>query len=290
MFGISNARRLPIAAAAIFLFSLFVFANQEKIAFAQQGPDISITNIAADDQCRIVVTLANTGTQVLTVTAYDQMLGPSVQIYKGSESWGGWRLEGVDPEKKLKNPGGTITWTSGKVLIGTEAIKVTFDPNNVLKEPNRTNNSMTKTLTCNPPLPDLKLSGITFAQDCRAIIKVENAGDGSLKDGAYSAAYGVYIQRFIDGNPGGQISMNALDPTKKLKVPGGVVEWTDGQEYKAKDNIKYELKRLGDEKSAENNAMQTVVPDRCKEGAAPTPPREMKKIEPMKKELPDIKR
>lgn len=263
--------------------------QQCQSATTVEKPDLAVTELTVDDQCQVVVSLANTGSQPLDVTAYDLMLGPTIQLYKNNQTLSGWRLGAVDSARNLKNSGGTLTWTAGGIkLTGTAQIKAVIDPDNVLKETNRSNNTLVKSLSCSPPLPDLKLSAISFDANCLTTLNVENAGDAPLASNAYSTAYGAYIQRFVDGRPMGQIHLNSLDPAKKLTAPGGAVMWTDSQEYKAKENVKYQLNRTGQEKSAANNVLEATVPDKCKAGSAPQP--RTRTLPSRTRELPTLKR
>lgn len=47
---------------------------------------------------------------------------------------------------------------------------------NLVAEADEANNETTSQLTCNPSLPDLAVTGITFTKDCRTQVHLENVG------------------------------------------------------------------------------------------------------------------
>jgi hypothetical protein len=226
-------------------------------------PDLTITDLTVDDQCRVVVTIKNNGPGPLPISAYDQRLGPSVQFYKDNKPFGGWSLSSADPGRKLKIPGNSVAWTRGELKFrGQAEVRVVVNKENTFAESDEANNSLTKTLTCAPKLPDLAITGIDFTSDCRAKILFQNLGDVEAPDSLFIGGY-AYVQRYIDDSPGGHVFLNVVDPQKTLKKPGASREWIDGPEFKAKKRVKYTLMRVGQEKDEANNLKQVDVPARC---------------------------
>jgi hypothetical protein len=235
-------------------------------AVKEEAPkvDLTVTNLTVDEDCRVVVTLKNSGPDELPLTAYDQFQGPALSFKKNGGSFGGWRLIAVDPAGALKRPGGSVTWTRGELKFqGSANVSATVDDANLLAETNEANNTLSKTLSCNPALPDLAITAIAFTRDCRAVVTVRNLGKASLPDGAFAGGAGAYLQRYLDNVPGGSVFLSQVDPGRTLEAPGGTRSFTDGAEYKAKSVVKYQLMRLGQEASTANNVKQANVPPKC---------------------------
>lgn len=255
----SRRIRLGLAAWPLALLALFASPSLR----AQPLPDLTITDLTVNADCQVVVTLKNNGPGELPITAYDQFQGPTVSFKKDGASFGGWRLNSVDPGRQLRAPGGTVTWTRGSLkLSGTATISASVDDNHLVAEEDENNNSLSRSLTCNPKLPDLAITDITFSPDCRAMIHLRNEGDAPLPAGAFVGG-GAYLQRYLDGTPGGSVWLSQVDPGKATLNPGGTYVFTDGAQYRAHTTMRYELHGLGQEKSTANNARQVNVPANC---------------------------
>jgi hypothetical protein len=117
-------------------------------------PDLIVRDIRLIENCKIQVTIANIGTAGVPASYYDLPDAVAVQMYKGSQAWGGMILKMFDPVGKLQAPGGIAThvWFSDAANLnlsaGTHSLKVTVDNGGVLTELSETNNSLTKRVTC----------------------------------------------------------------------------------------------------------------------------------------------
>lgn len=248
-----------VRSLAVILLALLV----SPILHAEALPDLTVTNLAVDENCQIVVVLKNNGPGELPITAYDQFQGPTVTLRKDGTPFGGWRLTATDPGRQLRQPGGTVTWTRGTLkLSGTATVSVTVDNNHLVAEENEENNSLSKTLSCTPALPDLAITDITFSPDCRAMVHLRNEGDAPLPAAVFVGGT-AYLQRYLDGTPGGSLWLGQVDPGKATLNPGGTYVFTDGAQYRAGSTIRYALGRLGQEKSTANNSHQVNVPANC---------------------------
>ena len=129
--------------------------GSENSTPSQKKPDLVVRDIKLVDDCKIEVTIRNIGEAGVPDSSYNLPNAVGVQMFNGSQAWGGIILSGFDPQGHLKSPGGTAThiWFPNadnlKLGNGSHAIRVIVDNNNKLPESNETNNSMTKTLTCN---------------------------------------------------------------------------------------------------------------------------------------------
>lgn len=131
--------------------------NPKKTSQIKRLPDLVVRDIQLDKDCNIIVTIKNIGTAGAPNSGYDPATGASIQVYKGSQAWGGLRLGAFDPAGRLKKPGASVkqVWfPEAKNLDlepGTHSIKVVVDGNNAVTEANERNNSRMERLLCRKP-------------------------------------------------------------------------------------------------------------------------------------------
>jgi len=131
--------------------------NPKKTSQIKRLPDLVVRDIQLDKDCNIIVTIKNIGTAGAPSSGYDPATGASIQVYKGSQAWGGLRLGAFDPAGRLKKPGASVkqVWfPEAKNLDlepGTHSIKVVVDGNNAVTEANERNNSRMERLLCKKP-------------------------------------------------------------------------------------------------------------------------------------------
>lgn len=255
-----HVARVPVA----LLLLLTAIVAPYRTATAQPLPDLVVSQVEIDSECRLQITVTNQGAGPLQASAYQAPGGASVAFFKDGVSFGGWGLETIDPQRVLANPGGTVTWLRpAPKLVGTAQIRVMADAHrNVVAESDETNNSLTRSFSCTPTLPDLRISQISFTSDCRAVIHLDNAGDADLPDNVFRNE-GAYVQRYLDGELTGRIMLGPIDPNRALQPPGGSLQWTDGAQYRASSTMKYRLERLGQEWNTANDTLQVPVPTNC---------------------------
>ena len=112
--------------------------------------DLSVSDIRIVSNCKIQATIRNTGRATLTERAYMAL----VKMFNDNRAWGEMILKRLDPRRRLKNPGGSITFVwlpSAKHLRlspGRHRLKLVVDYRNILKESNERNNVMVREVTC----------------------------------------------------------------------------------------------------------------------------------------------
>lgn len=212
-------------------------------------PDLVVTDIAVNAECRPVVTLRNQGSGSLLPPAEYGPTGITVQFIKGDAGFGGWGLLGAEIEA-VRTPGGTLTKTFPPLIEGDVEIGVIVDSTNKVSENNEANNTLTRPLSCAPPLPDLAVTDIRFTDDCRTVVSLANLGDAPLPDGIYGPlgsplGQWSWIERsFDDGvsEVGATTTLKFVDPTRGLQPPGGTLEWTDTGSERAGTRVRYQWK------------------------------------------------
>ncbi|MCP3898250.1 MAG: hypothetical protein GY707_00780, partial [Desulfobacteraceae bacterium] len=130
--------------------------NTKKIVSVKRQllPDLIVSRIVLVKDCKIKVTIKNIGLAGVPDTGYHMTKGAAVQMYKNNAPWGGIRLGAIDPAKKLKTPGASVShiWFPGAANLdlgpGIHSIKVEVDNNNAVKESNESNNKKTIRLGC----------------------------------------------------------------------------------------------------------------------------------------------
>jgi hypothetical protein len=128
-------------------------------------PDLIVSDIKLIKDCKIKITIKNAGSGGVPDSGYHKTKGAAIQMYKGAKPWGGIRLFGIDPSKKLKTPGASVSWVwfpgaaNLNLTPGVHSIKLVVDNNNAVAESNEMNNSKTKKLICKKAegKPDLKI-------------------------------------------------------------------------------------------------------------------------------------
>jgi CARDB protein len=205
----------------------------EKLACQQPLPDLVVADLSLDTDCRIDVTIRNSGLAAESESGYS--LSPpdnsGVQMYNDGAPWGQIVLGGFDPAPHLSQPVGgrkTYKWFSTLPLpAGSHTVKLDVDNNNSIAESNEGNNSLTKTLNCLLPLPDLEPTNISLQSTspvlnspCRIILTVANNG-GIVPDAAYvEAASSPTIQMYKGAGGWGGAVLSIIDRQKVLQPAG----------------------------------------------------------------------
>lgn len=119
-------------------------------ALSLAKPDLAITKLAVDSNCRIVVTVVNHGPGTLpdSVWATKTPASSSVYITVAGKGWGGGTIWSFDSAQNLKKAGGGATYVSSYVVQGSVSVQATVDHTAQVAETNEGNNSATTTLTC----------------------------------------------------------------------------------------------------------------------------------------------
>jgi subtilase family serine protease len=152
-------------------------------------------------------------------------------MYMDGAPWGGVALGAMDLAHLSQPVGGTVTyaWFPGLPLpAGTHNVTLQVDKDNSVAESNEMNNVTTRTLTCQPPAPDLVPVSLTVNAQCQLVVTLMNAGTAPIPDAnfAQSGLNSSSIQMYNDGQPYGGVSLGAIDLTKQVQNVGGTVTYT----------------------------------------------------------------
>jgi len=120
-------------------------------------PDLTVTDITLDKNCRIWATIKNKGPGSLP--SYNSIAGQArIRFYVGTKN-NGYLLSYIDRYKKLIKPNGTLKITPPGTLgtipaFQSRKVKVVVDAfTSRIQETNENNNEMTKTLRCSSSMP-----------------------------------------------------------------------------------------------------------------------------------------
>ena len=237
-----NLRHLAKMFSVALLLSPTLFAQtlqiqpQPPIIVRQVLPDLIPADITLGEGCRIIVTLHNNGPGAVPAAGFSLSApgASGVQMYNDAAPWGGIVLGALDPAQAVAPAGGTVTWAwfPGLTLSpGNHVVKLDVDNSNTIAENNEVNNSLTKTLTCVPQLPDLQptgftlqSTGVTLRSPCQIIVSYRNNGPAIVPDAAYAqVATAPGLQMYADGQPWGGVILGGVDTAKALQPAGGTL-------------------------------------------------------------------
>lgn len=253
--------RLLVISIAILCLNSTVWAQLQKKPVLQKSqlkavpakpgklPDLVVTRIELTIKCKIKVTIKNQGKGGVPSKAYDPLHGVIIQATAGNAGWGGYHLSMIDPARKLKRPGASVSYVGFKRALKAGenlTLKVAIlDPNNTVKESNERNNTLTRRLSCKKQsgvtlnnklsniqsskikkgvlklLPDLTVTDIKLDNRCKILATLKNLGPGPLPDEIYQS--GVGRVRFYVGQVTNGYTLAHIDVSKKLKMPGGTL-------------------------------------------------------------------
>ena len=237
----------------LFWIVLFVFVFAAPTL--AELPDLTITDISLDQDCRILVTIQNLGPGSLPASANVQGSMPIMAL----DIDGIQKISGApsDPTFSLQNSGGVLVrhMAASTFILGQHVLTARIDTLNVLNETNENNNQLTRTLTgnCTQMLPDLALTQIRFLPDCRAVLELRNVGTSELNGGTYVS--GARVLRTIDGVSKGFIGLIYMDPGRVLENPGGILTWTEFPEFIGQTSVQYQIDNVQDEVNTANNTL-----------------------------------
>jgi len=228
-------------------------------------PDLTITDLTVNGQCQPVITVRNLGPGNLPDKAMYVGYSPGLSLRKDGSPVG----NAIMDKAELVPAGGSYTYTDthpDHVVIGQANYVAVIDDSSIIPEASETNNSLSKTLNCTPSQPDLTIDQMQIDNECRVSMTIRNIGQSDMS----STNYGVTtLERTIDGEPKGSISLSGIDGAAQAAVKGGSVTWTDAQEFQPTSDARYNLSTpAGSDANPGNNGRSIIVPDRCK--AAPS--------------------
>ena len=123
---------------------------RERVTCSSVLPDLIVNRIQILDECKLKITIRNIGEAGVPDRAYGYESGCVGFMVKrdGMTCVSGW-LSSLDPDQRLKDPGGYSTWTwKRSIPNGTKNISVEIDYKNRLIEANENNNVTNKRVNC----------------------------------------------------------------------------------------------------------------------------------------------
>ena len=132
-------------AALIAAGILLCMAGQGSTQQAVLKPDLVVDKIALNPSGNIVVEIRNAGPGPLPDKAWvsTESYAACFVIMIGVQFVDYATLWAADPNRVLRDPGGTITYTSPVKIQEPTAVRVWLDPTEQIDEANRANNSKT---------------------------------------------------------------------------------------------------------------------------------------------------
>lgn len=113
-------------------------------------PDLTIDEMTLDDQCRVIVRAKNMGPGAVfdEVWTDHKPDSPAITLYVDGKKWGGETIWLLDPQRTLKNVGGTVVYRTNLTVNGTQTVKASIDQARQVREADETNNERVGALTC----------------------------------------------------------------------------------------------------------------------------------------------
>jgi len=237
-------------------------------------PDLAVEDVGLNEAKQLTVKLSNrskccgvhiarwnqTGAEALTLTA-----NVDGRNY-------GMALSAIDPDGRLKRPGGSITYVFDKVkIVKSGTVTVTVDATGKVREESEANNSKTvqlgppaATLRQTPPLtgkPDLIVSDIRLDSAKRVVVEVANIGIGGLDPALYSGGNQPILNLKMNGNGWANVSLFDYDRGKILAKAGGRAVYETGYVLKKKATIDaaIDTTNMVEEGNEDNNATQVKL-------------------------------
>jgi len=132
--------------AGIFLTIVLVATLGIGQGQAHQKCDLAVSNLSLTNDGRVIVDLKNNGPGKAPKQVWTSNKSVSVMLFREGKRWGGASIKVIDPQRNLRNPGGTATYVSNLKITGTEKITAVVDYGNRLGEVDKVNNGKSVTL------------------------------------------------------------------------------------------------------------------------------------------------
>lgn len=112
--------------------------------------DLVVTEISVNESHQVVVIVENLGRGRVPDYVWTDHTDISVYIYVDGEGWGGSNIWRLDPARGLREPGGTVVYTSELVIGEKATIIAAVDLHDAVTEADEENNSRTAVLYYEP--------------------------------------------------------------------------------------------------------------------------------------------
>lgn len=182
--------------------SLSISKTSPVIAEPEDLPDLEITRISLNNDCKIAVALKNNGRGKLSPSRYNG--AKIVIIYNRKKT--SFSLARVDPGRKLVHPGNSIRFTTPLRLEKSQSVQAIVDPQDSVKESNEKNNAGRPVL---------------LKPDC-APVKAKNLKSAPLKISKQSLPAATAFSIHSQNSPAGSQPPPAPGPGPEPPLPGSV--------------------------------------------------------------------
>ncbi len=254
--------KLPLLLILSILSSVANFSNINAVSNNDPDislPDLAVSDIFLTDLNQLAIEIANLGAGYLPKKYWEHSL-VSLFIYQDEKLWGGISLKICDPSQKLHYPKSKTIYISKNIILNKASqIQVIIDPQNTVRESNKTNNSFIKLLAC--PTPDLAVTDLWVINGNLLAIQIINTGSKKI-DPKYWDRVPVYFEIYRNGQSWGRVPLKTIDPRRKLTEPDGRVVYitgslslSDSEEISAV----IDSENMIDERDENNNRFQRII-------------------------------
>ncbi len=271
VYEIAKGVKASAAAASDLVLGSKVYRRRgsHRRVVSRSLPDLVISNISLDKNCRVVVRVRNVGKGKIPINVWTQHKPSSSSVYLkvNGKNWGGATIWKFDRSKRLLRAGGSAVFKSSLKVKGSQNITAIVDMTRQVKESNERNNAKTKKLTCSSKvsfkpigkkpimkrsLPDLVVKDIRVAKGCGIKVTIANIGKGGVPVSGYGMSNGASIQMYNNNKPWGGIRLGAIDKAKKLSRGKGMISfiWFPGTKNLKLNSGKNRIKLVIDNNNA----------------------------------------
>ena len=232
-----------------------------------QLPDLSIEDIDLTPSNNLRVTIVNKGKSGLPYAAWSKKYHSTtmLKVYRNGKAIGGASLDRIDPDKHLRQPGGKVIYISNIKINQTSEINVGINPN-LIKEVTFKNNALLKVLSPHhktQKLPDLIISKVFLTPQKKVGITIRNIGQSGIPEACWKAtgAKACSLKLEINGKSWGGATLKIIDRSKRLKYPGGTVNYISNYTVNRPTRISATIDSLSvvKEKNERNNSYSTEL-------------------------------
>ncbi len=145
-------------------------------------PDLAITKISLDRDCKVNVTVKNMGPGPVNemVWIHKDFKDTGLFLKVNGKNWGGATFRGLDESRRLSQSDGAVVYRSNLTVKSQATVSATIDDKSLIKESNEANNQLSQALKCTQT-SDLKPVGTvaparmtpTGARKQEAVVTVE---------------------------------------------------------------------------------------------------------------------
>ncbi len=219
--------------------------------------DLAITGLGRDSNCQVQMTITNKGPGRLAPVYWTRDI-PSVRLYRNGRSWGGANLKVIDPQQKLSNVGGTAVYRSNLKISGKETIKAQIQMAPRVPDANQANNTMERSMTCTPALPDLGIRALKLVDNCKVQVLIQNKGMNEPPETVWQKQSSPTVFLYKNGRSWGGSSLWQIDPDRRLKRPGAMIAYTSNLKVNGTQRIKVMLdsQNVLQESNENNNILE----------------------------------